>query len=245
MLIGARTIAFPAVSLLRRIGVSFVLAVAIAVAVASAAMSAGAPSKIVPEHQRVAGHTYAQWEAALERWRLSLSLDHAAASSSSCATAGQSGKVWFLGGDGGAHAKLIRHCTVPAGRYLIVGVPNAECSTVEKSPFHATTDAALRACARAQFKAALGRGLLAPDVTTLDDVSLKPPAYDVASPAFSFTMPAKDNFVAVPGKEHGRSAVFGSIAILRPLARGKHTLIVPFDLVNPTRPTGTYELTVK
>ncbi len=127
----------------------------------------------------------------------------------------------------------------------MVGVPAAECSTVEKRPSHATTDAGLRACARTFWINGLGNGLAAPDHTGLDGVTLIPPGFIVASPAFSFSMPEKDNFLQVSGHAHGRSAVYGEVAILRPLPAGTHRLVVPFDLLNPTQPTGTYKLTVK
>jgi hypothetical protein len=223
----------------------FALLVIAFVATLPVSVSASKPNELVPKGQRIAGRTYGQWAAAWERWRLSLSLDHAAASALACATAHQSGAVWFLGGDGGASAESVRYCTIPAGRYLMVGVPTAECSTVEKLPFHATTNAGLQACARRFWIKTLGNGLLAPDHLEVDGVTLTPPGFVVASPAFAFTMPRSDNFLQVSGHTHGRSAVYGEVAILRPLAAGTHTVIVPFDLLNPSQPTGTYRLTVK
>jgi hypothetical protein len=210
-----------------------------------ASVSASNLNELVPKGERVAGRTYGQWAAAWERWRLSLSLNHAAASTSACATAHQSGAVWFLGGDAGASAKPVRSCTIPARRYLMLAVPTAECSTVEKPPFHATTDAGLQACARRSWIRTLGDGLLAPDQLAIDGVTLTPPAFVVASPTFSFTMPMTDNFLQVSGHTHGRSAVYGDVAILRPLPAGTHTLIVPFELLAPSQPTGTYRLTIK
>jgi hypothetical protein len=231
----------------RRAPVSALLITGVVAAAVSvpASLSASKLNEVVPKGQRIAGRTYGQWAAAWERWRLSLSLNHAAPSTSACATAHQSGAVWFLGGDGGASAKPVRRCTIPAGRYLMVGVPTAECSTVEKPPFHATTNASLRACARRFWIKTLGNGLLAPDHLGIDGVTLSPPGFVVASPAFTFTMPTSDNFLQVSGHTHGRSAVYGEVAILRPLPAGTHTVIAPFDLLTPSQPTGTYRLTIK
>jgi hypothetical protein len=94
-------------------------------------------------------------------------------------------------------------------------------------------------CARTQRSERLPLELL-----SVDGVALDPPAFGVASPVFSFTMPRTDNFLQVAGQTHGRSAVFGAAAILRPLKLGHHTLVASFDVLNASRPAGTYELTV-
>jgi hypothetical protein len=212
-------------------------AVAVALVVGPGS-SSGAGGALVPVGERVAGRTYGQWEVEWWRWRLSLSKHHAAPNGSSCATADQHGSIWFLGGDADARASSTRRCFIPAGRFLILGVPTAECSTVEAPPFHAKTDTELQRCARRIWP-----NLQGPTGVTLDGVALNPPSHAVGSPAFALTIPTTDNFLGVHGHSHGRGAAYGRVTILRPLPRGTHTLVAPFDVADAPL-QGTYTLIV-
>ena len=146
--------------------------------------------------------------------------------------------MWFLGA-GHTNAKVItRTCAVPAGRYLIWATPSYDCSTVERAPFHATSDAGLIRCARADWQSAPGF-----ETVTLDGRRLKPPAYVGGTTAFAFQMPAHNNWLHVQGPTHGRMAVYGLASILRPLSPGRHTLELTGGFSGSTT-TQVYELTI-
>jgi hypothetical protein len=188
--------------------------VVVAVGVSAAATR---PSPLVPGGGSVAGRGYAHWVAAAWRWRLSQ--PRITSNRTSCFTAGQHGPVWFIGSTVTA-AVYSRTCAIPAGRYLMLYTPITECSTVEPPPFHATTNAGLMRCAKRLWER--GPGWL---TLTLDGVNIQPAGHVGGSPAFAFQMPAHDNFLRVPGRTHGRAAVYGFGSILRPLSRGTHTLV--------------------
>jgi hypothetical protein len=131
-------------------------------------------------------------------------------------------------------------CVVPAGRFLMLVGPVVDCSTVEPAPYHATTDAGLRRCARARWRRNMGQEKL-----TLDGVAIQPPAVVGGSAVFSFTMPARNNFLGVVGRTHGRADVYGDAAILRPLSPGVHTLVQDSVFANfEVHALTTYRLTV-
>jgi hypothetical protein len=119
----------------------------------------------------------------------------------------------------------------------MVFVPSVECSTVEAAPFHATTDAGLKRCARRYWMQHRGGGEL-----TLDGASISPPGYVGGTTAFPFTMTAQHNFLGVPGRTSARAAVYVAASILRPLSPGTHTLVL---IDSFTRPTTVLKSTVK
>jgi hypothetical protein len=202
--------------------------------------AANAPGAVVPGNEIIGGHTYAQWEARAWQWAIAnlRFFTSAVPRTPRCATAGQTEPVWFLDGNlfEGVGNDLRRACDVPAGRYIFIDEPSAECSTVEPAPFHATTTAGLESCARAlgPFKSTL----------TLDGKRIIRSGYVVASPVFRFTMPPRDNYLLVPGATHGKGAAYGDAVMLRPLTPGAHTLVRTES--SPDGPTlrFTYELTV-
>jgi hypothetical protein len=228
----------------RRVGRLFPFGCVVALVVLGFATTVPAaandPSAVVPSNAAIGGHTYAQWEARAWQWAIAnlRFFPSAVPRPARCATVGQAGPVWFLDGDlyEGVGDDLRRTCDVPAGRYIFIDEPSAECSTVEPAPFHATTDAGLMACARAlgPFSSTL----------TLDGRRLVWSGFDVASPVFHFTMPPRDNYLLTPGATHGRGAAYGEAVMLRPLTPGAHTLVRTQS--SPDGPTlrWTYELTV-
>jgi hypothetical protein len=214
-----------------------VLALAVATTLPAAANAA---SVVVPGNEIIGGHTYAQWEARAWQWAIEnlRFFNSPLPRTARCATAGQTGPVWFLDGNlfEGVGDALRRACNVPAGRYIFIDEPSAECSTVEPAPFHATTSAGLESCARSlgPFSSTL----------TLDGKRIIRSGYVVASGVFRFTMPPRDNYLLVPGATHGQGAAYGDAVMLRPLTPGAHTLVRTES--SPDGPTlrFTYELTV-
>jgi hypothetical protein len=176
--------------------------------------SLAAPSSpLVPRGELVGGRDYGEWLAAAYQWRLAL--PSVMADKTSCITKSQHGPVWFLGIDPNTGA-----CNVPSGVYLMLFTPSFDCSTVERPPLHATTNAGLRRCAKGLWARYPGA-----ETMTLDGVPLRPPGYVVATAAFHFTMPERNNWLQVRGHTSGRAAVYGLASILRPLSPGVHTLV--------------------
>jgi hypothetical protein len=202
------------------------LVVAVAALPGGLAVAASTSTELVPGTASVAGHKYGYWEAAWWVWRLSLP-DRVA--NRSCFSARQPAGVWFLGGSDVQHGTLTRTCRVPAGRYLILLGPGAECSTVEAPPFHATTDAGLEHCVLSWWRRHQGG-----EDVTLDGNALMPQSWFVGPVLFDFRMPAHNNYLRVPGRTRGRSGDFGTVSILRPLSPGTHMLIKTQSYTHPS-----------
>jgi hypothetical protein len=202
----------------------------------------GNTAVVVPRNAVVGGLTYAQWEAKAWQWELA----HVRYYSSTapepkvprCTTAGQHGPMWFLHGDlyNGAGNAITRSCDIPAGKYLFFDQPTDECSTVEAPPFHATTDAGLLRCARS-----FGRPF---STLTLDGRPVKPSGFVVATSVFRFTMPPHNNYLLVPGATRGRGAAWGQALMLRPLSKGRHTLVRRQGAPGVPLGHSTYHLTI-
>jgi hypothetical protein len=211
-----------------------VLAAASQVALASAA------GVVIPPAKRVVGRTYAQWEVAYWRWSLRFHRHDSPQGNPAAACAlGQRGNVWFLGGNISNSTTVRRTCTLPAGTFIFIGNPSVECSTVEKPPFHGSTPAQLKSCAHNDW---FSPGTPHTSVS-VDGKVLAPTMFTVSTAAFSFTMPATDNTLDLPGVSHGLAAVVGSALMLSPLGSGHHTLRLAGT--NGTSGSDTYRLSVR
>lgn len=212
----------------------------LALAGASGSAVAAGPGVIVPRGALIGGRTYAQWEARAWQWAIAdvRFFYSGLPRRPRCTTAGQTGPVWFLGGNNyeGAGDAIRRVCDIPADRYLFIADPGDECSTVEPAPFHATTDAGLQACARSFGPVS--------STLTLDGRRIATSGFLVTTAVFHFRMPAHDNYLLVPGATGGRGAAYGQPVMLRPLSPGPHTVVRTDS--SPRGPTlrTTYELTV-
>jgi hypothetical protein len=208
-------------------------------ALSASAAPAQTASPTVARSEKVGGRTYTQWEAAFVRWRYSLPR-RPESSDGVCAAAKQKGPVYFLHGNLVSDTPtLVRRCSVPAGRYVMLGVPNNGCTTVSEEPFFAETDRDLRACAHKVWKA---YGSIAPPVVTLDGVKLRS-GYLVTTPAFSFKEPKSDNVLQAPGATRGRTAQRAYALILRPLSPGLHVLVQTLRYKRDVQRTVSYQIT--
>jgi hypothetical protein len=215
------------------------LFLALAALGASAAPAQG-PGPTLARGEKLSGKTYTQWEAAFVRWRYALPRK-AESSDGDCAAKGQKGAVFFLHGNIVSDTPtLIRRCSVPAGKHLMLGVPNNGCTTVSEEPFYAETDKELLTCARRVWKA---YGSTAAPVITLDGVKLRS-GYLVTTPVFSFKEPKSGNVLEAPGATRGRTAQRAYALILRPLAPGPHLLLQTLRYRRDVQRTVTYQLTV-
>lgn len=183
-----------------------------------AVANAAAPGIVVGAHGKVAGQGYGAWLR--NSWQLALSNPPGA---SACQTmrVGNTTVAMLLGGYSG---KPERHnCRVHAGNPIYINGLSAECSTVEKPPFHGTTASGLRRCARRNLKgvtnlSATVDGRVVGDYHTLISTS----------PVYTFHLP-KRNLLGVSARS-GRSAAYGEGVLLRGLTPGNHVVHVTGEL---------------
>jgi hypothetical protein len=219
------------------------LAVVLAVLVFMPGASRAEPFGVVPLDQVVFGHTYGDWAAQWWQWALSLpATEHPLFDTADC-SAGQSGPVWFLGAKSCAigdttcsTSKVVRACTVPAGKMLFFPVLNYADSKLEEASFGNpnATIAWIRAFLAAQVD---GSDNLSASVDGLSVYNLKA-RFRVQAPVFSFTLPACnppdptkscDLLSAVgegpfaPG-EYLVNLDDGVYLMLEPLRPGRHTI---------------------
>jgi hypothetical protein len=181
---------------------------------------ARAASTVVQPGQTFAGAGYGEWSARWWQWAFALSGTNAFTDPSGAACGvGQSGRVWFLGGQFGQETSPT--CTVPPGVGALVPVVNGECSSLEGN---GATDQELADCAAGQMNAV--------DTTTLtarvDGQAVDATGFRFATPAFGITAVADNPFGVPPGT--GRSVADGYYLLLRPLSVGRHTIDVHADL---------------
>jgi hypothetical protein len=132
----------------------------------------------------------------------------------------------------------VRKCTVPSRTDFVIGVPAIDCSTIEKPPFHATTNAGLVTCASRGWKLNRPRNSL-----TVDGMRVQPASMFVLTPAFRFSV--NHNQPDITGRATGTTAVAGEPAILGPLAPGRHEVIAENQYKGVPSERTTYLLTVR
>jgi hypothetical protein len=218
----------------RRLLACVILGGAIAGSALARVSNSGGASKLVPGNALIAGRSYSYWEEADVRWVLTMQV---APRARSCFRSSQRGPVWFL--DSG-FAPGTFTCRIPSGRYVMIELIWADCSTIEPQPFHASSNAGLRRCARREWRAGGGFATV-----RLDGRQLRPSGHLSATSAFRFRMPSRDNLLRIRGKTGGRMALVGLSAIIRPLSPGRHSLVFSSGLRHPRPlrfPTARYVL---
>jgi hypothetical protein len=105
----------------------------------------------------------------------------------------------------------VESCTVETGTWIFVTGSSVECSTFEGN---GTTDAELRACARAG-------DLQAAPTVTIDGRDLAVAA--VETPLMTITLPP-DNIFGLPAGTQGLSVGHGWVVLLHPLTPGTHMI---------------------
>ena len=168
----------------------------------------GTSTIVVQPNGRVDGHTYREW--LVKSWRLRL------AKPPSAPLCQRVGNVEVM-----LSAKKSRatyKCSVPVGRAVYIPGWGAECSTIERAPFHGRTPAQLKRCARRYTKRAYSHIRWAIDGNTIDH----PLSFVKASPVFRFHMP-RHNILGLK-KRSGRAAAYGGDFLLHNLAVGPHVI---------------------
>jgi hypothetical protein len=218
---------------------------------------------VVPPTALIEGKTYGQWSEEWWRWAYSLPVNHHPLFDNAPASAGQSGWVWFLGGNF-TGTPAVRTATVPAGKALFFAILDAQQDDTDCDGDRRIADPLTEAQLRANVKALMDS---AHDLRcTLDGVAIPGLAerYRAASATpggFSYTQPGLNNFLSNFGypcwSNSNGDPVFvdapiyhpvadGYYVMLEPLSVGEHTLHFSGELGNPMTfaQDVTYHLTV-
>jgi hypothetical protein len=215
-----------------------------AVAVASAALALiaspgaagahGTPrSPVVPVHGSAFGHTYSQWSAQWWQWSYSLPTTHHPLFDTAGCEAGQSGKVWFLGGTftlfqqgNEVVGQAERTCDVPAGKALFFPIINAEWDNVCPPIDPPLTVPQLRQAAADALAGATGLTATIDGHEVADLVDFR-----VQSPRFAVTIPAKNVWKSfgppcdtIKAGRYAPIVADGWYLLVRPLPHGAHTI---------------------
>ena len=188
---------------------------------------------MVPVHQSAFGHSYAQWSARWWQWSYSLPTTHHPLFDTAGCDAGQSGKVWFLGGTftlfqqgNDVVGQAERTCDVPAGKALFFPILNSEWDNVCPPVDPPLKVPQLRKSAADSLAQAQG---LAATIDGHEVVHLV--NFRVQSPRFAVKIP-DDNVWKSFGRpcdtiKAGRYAPVvadGWYLLVRPLSHGSHTI---------------------
>jgi hypothetical protein len=191
---------------------------------------------VLPPQARLMGATYGQWSATWWQWALGTPVHTGTtvthpllATGAVDCTIGQTGKVWFLGGNfnGQPGNVLSRTCTVPTGTFFFTPIFNGwiDNSNCDGSlPTNFTTDQ-LRAMVRDSVNSAttLSASL---DGRAVNDIGSPTSPYRATSPVFSYTTPAdsliNDLFCPFHPQTVTGAVADGVYMMLTPLAPGPH-----------------------
>jgi hypothetical protein len=200
---------------MRRLTLAVVLSALVG---ANAATAQDAP--VVGRSEAIGGRSLTDWEVAWIRWAFRFPAKTLTSGSACLPQRAGAGDVWFLGPQAGDEHVSSVTCTVAAGKYLLLGVPQVVCTDVVPTPGFATSGRGLKRCARHYWD-----GLTDPHPRLVLDGKPLPNGAVVHTPVFRFSMPSGDNIFGRPGVRGGRAALVARAAMLRPLAPGPHTLI--------------------
>ena len=206
--------------------------------------------RILPPNSNAYGMSYGEWSAKWWVWTYSMPVDHHPLYDTADCSAGQLGKVWFLGGTytassfpGGATGNVDRSCTVPTGTALFFPVINSEAATLEGD---GSGDAALRA--KATFYQDHATGLYAEiDGVPVDNLQI----YRVQSPLFQYgplplnNVPCNNGFGTCADLT-GKISDFvgdGVYLLLPPLPVGKHEITFGGQVIFAISNSDPYDFT--
>jgi hypothetical protein len=175
--------------------------------------------EVFPPGSNPYGKTYGQWSA--EWWKQAVRETGApgtpfASGRVDCGRLGTRDVVFLVGTAGG---DVVRFCTIPAGKALLIPLVNAECSHGEGN---GDTEAELRECARMSADSVDVENLYLKidSLRSLGGLS----AFRFASPLFTFD--AVPGNVFAPAIPPGRSPAVadGYYVMVKPLDRGLHII---------------------
>ena len=179
--------------------------------------------RVVPLNELVYGMTYGEWTAAWWQYVLSMPADQTHpildTSGAHCGNNQPPAPVFFLVGTATTDP-VERHCTVPAGKTLVIPLINVECSTLEPGVFLGKNGHELRACA-SKFVNGVSLRSLKFEVDGVAIPYLR--GYRVQSPVFDILDLPYPNYLQVGAGGIGFSVSDGYWVILN-LSPGKHTI---------------------
>jgi hypothetical protein len=177
---------------------------------------AGPGDSIVPPDALVNGKTYGYWAGKWWKWAMELPVEGNPTTDTPDfdVTDGQTGDVWNLAAFFGTGE---RTCTIPADKYLMVGLLNTEWSSLE-DPFPETEEE------QAEIAASVADFIVVDSLFfEIDGVPVENLAdFRFQSPQFKFKAPTPWIFGPTGGK--GTAVADGYYVMLQPLSPGEHTL---------------------
>lgn len=204
---------------------AFVVATIVSLSVASSVFADGHEGKakgphIYPPQSRPFGKSYSEWHAAFWQWALARPLEgHPFVDSPEFDfSAGQSGKVWFVGAPDGP---LTRKATIPEDTALFITVRDVETSTLELPPFFGATEIEQRANSR-WFADHIVDLFCVIDGEPVENLR----AYRFESPQFEFTAPTPWIFGDPENNIGGTGTGVGDgyFVMVDRFSKGKHTI---------------------
>ena len=186
----------------------------------------------------VAGRTRTQWLTAWNRWAFSVTAA-VAARGNDCLPQDDSSPVRFLAVRTRVEHVYEVHCTIAAGRYVMLGQPGVSCTDVESHPRFPNTPSGLTRCVRDFWPRAAD-----PRPRVVLDGQAIAPGPVIHTGFYRFRVPARDNQMREPGLTRVGASGIGRATMLRPLPPGPHTLILGFRYRGEHNMALVYKLTV-
>jgi hypothetical protein len=190
------------IGLLRSAVLAATLGSAVPLLAADETTPAGVLSPTVPA--KIEGRTYADWSEEWWQWNFSLATTHHPLFDTADVSAGQRGKVWFLGGDPtGTRSPDVRNAVIPKGKILFfpivnVWADNTDCNQSGQRISDGNTTAALRSFVKSVSDTAhnLSCAIDGIAVDGLSDAVNTPFRVQTPSPnGFSYSLPSQNNFL--------------------------------------------------
>jgi len=188
----------------------------IAIALVGVVMAAGSGAAedgdtlLVPPRDPIAGRSQAEWSRSWWQWAGSFARSESpiADGTGALCRSKQSGDVWFLAGTYGTR-RTIRECTVPAGKYLFFPLVNYVVMSAASTP---CADLVSQAASITDSPAAL---VLEVDGVRVANLSMHRQATQGCFPMGSLSR---------EGATQAQAAANGYWVMLRPPAKGRHTI---------------------
>lgn len=194
--------------------------VAVTGAIGAEELPAMAPTPLVlPLSAQVDGKGYAALTSAWWQWAMAMPIEPYLDPDGRFCDLGQEGSVWFLAGTDGSY-DVERQCRVPADTHLLLPVINMMAST----SLGAKQGTKARTCRELKASAAVNNDKLVSAVVLIDGVRVP----DIAS----YRVRSEDCFKLFPHVPDDERFVTPTAAsdgywlLIRPLAPGRHTIVV-------------------